>query len=174
MRFPLPARRGAFALHACVPALLLAFAAIPACGQGPGAGGATRFGISVGGISTVGILIEFVDDAHSFEIALGTWSFRDLSVSVVAKQYFGAGAAQPFVGGGLWAVIASPADERTGLALVLRAPIGVDWGFADDHSIGGALSVNVGLAVRRTDPDDDMPMNRRLVPLPEFYYRYTR
>lgn len=143
--------------------------------QGPDAGSLTRFGISVGGISTVGVLVEFVRDARSFEVALGTWSFRDLAVSGVAKQYFGAGAAQPFVGAGLWMVVAAPSGaERTGFALVLRAPIGVDWGVADDHALGLGLDVNFALGVRRSDPEDRLPLNRRLVPLPELYYRFTR
>ncbi|HET9949599.1 MAG TPA: hypothetical protein VFQ22_11800, partial [Longimicrobiales bacterium] len=61
--------------------------------------------------------------------------------------------------------------ERTGIALVLRAPVGVDWAFADDHALGAALNINRALWVRRTDPLDDLPMNRRFVPLPELYYR---
>jgi hypothetical protein len=28
--------------------------------------------------------------------------------------------------------------------------------------------------VRRSDPDDDIPMTARFVPLPELYYRLTR
>ena len=140
--------------------------------QGPDAGSATRFGISFGGISTVGVLVELVHDNRSVEVALGTWSFRDLAVSAVVKQYFGAGGAQPFVGAGVWLVGAGGA--RTGVALVLRAPIGVDWSFADEHALGAALDVNLALAVRRTDAQDVMPLNRRLVPLPEVYYRFTR
>lgn len=132
-----------------------------------------RFGVSVGGISTFGVVVELFNGSRSVDLAVGTWSFRDLSVSVVAKQYFGANQARPFVGGGLWIVAASPADERTGLALVLRAPVGVDWEVADRHSLGATLNVNRGLWVRRSDPEDDLPMNARLVPLPELYYRFT-
>jgi len=154
-------------------AALLATTA-PLAGQGPDAGHGTRFGVSFGGISTIGLLVEVFDDSRSVEIAVGTWSFRDLSVSAVAKQYFGAGAAQPYVGAGLWTVLSFPPEERTGVALVLRAPIGVDWGVADDHSLGAALNVNRALAVRRSDPDDDAPLEGRLVPLPEVWYRFTR
>lgn len=159
-----------------VASTLLAFAVGTAAlsAQGPSAGAGTRFGVSVGGISTVGLVVEFFDDAHSVEFAAGTWSFRDLGLSVVGKQYFGAGAAKPFVGAGLWVVTARPAQERRGLALVLRAPIGVDWAIADEHALGGALNVNRALVVRRSDPDDDIPMSARFVPLPELYYRLTR
>jgi hypothetical protein len=158
--------------------LALAFAlapALPAGAQGSGAGDGVRIGVSFGGISTVGLSVELFEDTHAVEVTLGTWSFRDLSVSAVYKEYFGASRARPFVGAGLWAVAAWPADpgERTGLALVLRAPVGVDWSFVDDHALGLALNVNRGLAVRRSDPLDDLPMNQRFVPLPEVYYRFT-
>lgn len=154
--------------------LALLIAAVPVVAQGPNVGTGTRFGISLGGISTVGLVVEFFDDSRSVEVALGTWSFQDVSVSAVVKQYFGAGAAQPFVGAGLWAVAASPPEERTGFALVLRAPIGVDWGLNDTHSFGAVLNVNRSLTVRRPDPENERPMEGRLVPLPEIYYRLTR
>jgi hypothetical protein len=158
-----------------IVALAAALTSAPALSQGPKAGSGARFGITVGGISTVGVVFEYYKNARGLELGFGTWSFRDLSVSAVAKQYFGAGAAQPFLGAGLWAIAAAPSgDERLGIALVLRAPIGVDWGLTDDHSLGAALSVNRGLAVRRSDPEDDLPLNKRLVPLPELYYRFTR
>jgi len=155
-------------LIACAPA-------VPAGAQGSDAGDGVRIGVSFGGISTAAVVVELFDDTHAVELALGTWSFRDLSVSAVYKEYFGASRARPFVGGGLWAVVAWPSDpeERTGRALVLRAPIGVDWSFVDDHALGFALNVNRGIAVRRSDPLDQLPMNDRFVPLPEAYYRFT-
>lgn len=159
------------------PFLALALAlvtAVPAAGQGSNAGDGIRFGVSVGGISTVGLVVELFRDTHAVELGVGTWSLRDLSVSAVYKEYLGASRVRPYVGGGLWVVAARAIDpaERTGLALVLRAPVGIDWAFAADHAAGLALNVNLGLAVRRSDPADDLPMNRRLVPLPELYYRF--
>ncbi len=139
-----------------------------------GSGDGVRFGITAGGISTVGFAIEFFHDHHSLDITVGTWSFRDVSVSVVGKEYLGAGALHPFVGGGLWVVAAAPPGERLGLAAVLRAPIGVDWRAVGRHSLGLTMNVNRALAVRRTDPEDQLPLNRRLVPLPGVYYRWTR
>jgi hypothetical protein len=158
-----------------VLALGLALAAAsPSTAQSSGAGEGIRFGLSFGGISTVGLVFEVYDDTHAVELGVGTWSFRDLSVSVLYKEYFGASRVRPYVGGGLWAVVARAVEptERTGLALVLRAPVGIDWSLADDHSAGLALNVNRGLGVRRSDPLDDLPMNRRFVPLPELYYRF--
>jgi len=155
-------------LYACV-------AVVPLAAQGSDAGDGFRVGISLGGISTVGVTLELFRDTHALELGIGTWSFRDVSISTVYKEYIGGKALRPFVGAGLWAVIAAPAfeGERTGLALVLRAPVGVDWSFVDDHAIGLALNLNRGLLVRRSDPEDVLPMNRRLVPLPEAYYRLT-
>jgi hypothetical protein len=152
---------------------LLAVVAPAGRAQGPDAGDGLRIGVSLGGISTVAIDVELFRDARSLDLAIGTWSFRDLSLSAVVKQYFGAGAAKPVVGGGLW-MVAAPGDERTGWALVLRAPVGVDWALADDHALGAFLNVNRALWVRRSNPADQVPLNRRLVPLPELYYRYTR
>jgi hypothetical protein len=155
---------------------IVSLTAAPAAAQASGAGDGVRFGVSVGGISTVGVVVEIFRDTHALELGVGTWSFRDLSVSAVYKEYFGASRLRPFVGAGLWAVAARAIDdtEQTGLALVLRAPVGVDWSFADDHAAGLALNLNLGLAVRRSDPLDDLPMNRRLVPLPELYHRFKR
>lgn len=147
-----------------------------AAAQGSNAGDGVRFGLSFGGISTVSIGVELFRDGRSLDLALGTWSFNDVSVSAVAKQYFGGRAARPVVGLGLWVVGAGPAEagERTGFAVVVRAPIGLDWEFVDRHALGTFINVNRGLWVRRSNPDDDIPMVQRLVPLPEVYYRYRR
>lgn len=154
--------------------LLAGVAAAPLDAQGSDAGDGFRIGLSFGGISTVGVTVELFRDTHAIEAGLGTWSFRDLSVSAVFKEYIGGRALRPFVGAGLWMVAAAPLleNERTGFALVARAPVGVDWAFVDDHAVGAALNLNFGLAVRRSDPEDDLPMNRRLVPLPEMDYRF--
>ena len=50
------------------------------------------------GISTVALNVEFFRDSNALDLALGTWSFRDLSVSAVAKHYFGANSARPVAG----------------------------------------------------------------------------
>ncbi len=156
-----------------VALLALAAHALPAAAQGSRAGDGVRLGVSFGGISTVGVVVEVFRDTHAVELALGTWAFRDVSLSTVYKEYFFGSRLRPYVGGGFWVVAAFPPGERAGLALVLRAPVGVDWRFIDDHSIGAALNLNRALGVRRTDPDDDRPLNNRLVPLPELYYRLT-
>lgn len=163
------------------PPRLLAVAVILACGlltpraalaQGTGSGDGVRFGVSFGGISTVGFTVEYFHDNRSLDLTVGTWSFRDLSASIVVKEYFGRSDALPFVGAGLWLVVARPAGERTGFAGVLHAPVGVDWRAAGDHFLGLQMNVNRALWVRRSDPEDELPLNRRLVPLPGVYYRW--
>ncbi len=162
-------------IAAALALILVASAPVSAQAPGPDVGDGVRFGVSVGGISTVGVSVEFFHDSRSLDLTLGTWRFRDVSFSVVGRQYFGASAARPVVGLGLWTVAARPSgDERVGWSLVLRAPIGVDWEVSDPHALGVFLNVNRGLWVRRSDPEDTMPLNRRLVPLPELYWRLTR
>ena len=95
---------------------------------------------------------------------------------MVGKEYFGTGALRPFLGAGLWLVGAAPPEpgHQFGLAAVLHAPVGVDWRVVSDHYTGAAINVNQALWARRTDPEDDLPLNRRLVPLPGVYYRWSR
>ena len=135
-----------------------------------------RIGISFGGISFMGLVSEYRWGDRSVELNVGTWSFRDLSVSLVGKQYFGPGDFRPFAGFGLWTVVAPYHDqgERTGMALMLRAPIGVDWNPDAGHYLGAHLSLNRAVWIRRQDPQDDYPPADRLVPLPGFYYLWNR
>lgn len=133
-----------------------------------------RLGISVGGISTLGLVVEYVDGHGSTELNVGTWSFRDLSLSLIRRHYLGVADARPTVGLGLWGVLAFPPDERMSTVLVLRAPVGIDWRVTGDHSLTFDINVNQGLWIRRSDPDDDTPMNRRLIPLPGLSYRWRR
>lgn len=148
----------------------------PLAGQAIGSGETTRFGVTFGGVSTIGFTVEYVHGHQGYEVTVGTWSFHDLSLAVDAKEYLGAGSLRPFVGAGLWLVGAAPRGkgERLGLAAVLQAPIGVDWNVVGRHSVGFTINVNRALAVRRTDPEDQLPLNHRLVPLPGFYYRWAR
>ncbi len=131
-----------------------------------------RFGISVGGISTVGLIVEYIDGQNSLELNVGTWSFRDLSVSLVQRHYLGVAHVRPSIGLGLWGVVGFPADERASAALVVRAPIGMDWNIEAAHALTLDINLNRALWVRRSDPDDDLPANHRLIPLPGLAYRW--
>jgi len=135
-----------------------------------------RIGISFGGISFIGFIMEYRWDHQAVDFTVGTWAFRDISLSVVGKQYFGPGNFRPFAGVGLWAVIAPHhgRGEREGIALLARAPIGFDWNLGADHHLGSSISLNRALWIQRKDPVDDTPPSDRLIPLPGFYYRWKR
>jgi hypothetical protein len=163
----LPAMRTPLAGLACV----LALAVIPHAVRGQDDNG-VRVGVTVGGTSFIGLSLEFFDGQRSMELAVGTWSARDLSISVVGRQYFGAKSVRPVVGLGLWTVVAWPGSTRPGFALVARAPIGFEWNPGGGNFLSMDINVNRGLWVRRTDPFDDTPMSHRLVPLPGLAYRW--
>jgi hypothetical protein len=136
-----------------------------------------RVGVTVGGASFVGLVVEYRRDATAAELGLGTWALRDVSLSLSGKYYAGRAAVSPYAGLGLWSVIARPeggSGERTGLALLLRAPVGIDVGVADHHAIGLEIGLTRALAIRRPDPEDDLPLARRIVPLPGMYYKVGR
>lgn len=162
-----PARRPALAL-----ALLLALALPRAAAAQPDEP-QFRVGISLGGVSTVGLVLEQVWEWGSVELMLGTWSFRDVSLSLVHKQRIGGGDVYGVAGVGVWAVVAFPADERTGLAVVGRVPVGVEWDAGDRHFLSMEVGLNRALWVRRTDPEDFTPLNRRIVPLPNASWRWA-
>ena len=154
--------------------LILALGCVPSAihGQSPADDDGLRIGISLGGVATVGLVLEYFDGNRSIDLTVGTWAFQDLSLSIALKQYFGASPVRPFIGAGLWLVAANPSDGRLGLAVVLRAPLGVDWNMTGAHSIGAGLNVSRALWVRRTDPEDEPPLTGRWVPLPGVYYRF--
>lgn len=136
-----------------------------------------RVGITVGGASFVGLVVEYRRDAAAAEMGLGTWALRDVSLTLSGKYYAGRAAVSPYAGLGIWTVMARPqpgAGERAGLALLLRAPVGLDVGVADHHALGLELGLTRALAIRRPDPGDDLPLARRIVPLPGMYYKVGR
>jgi hypothetical protein len=130
-----------------------------------------RFGVTLGGTGFLGLTAEYQWGRQSVEVTLGTFSLRDLSLALSAKQYVGGGRVKAFAGLGLWG-IADFGQERTGLALVLRGPVGGDWRVADEHYGGIEIGLNRALAVHRTDPEDRSPPASRIVPLPGIYYRF--
>ncbi len=152
-------------------ALTVSGAVLPTAVEAQPADG-LRVGLTVGGTSFLGISLEFLSGNRSLEVTVGSWAAQDLAVSIVGRQYFGASSARPVVGAGLWAVLAFPPEGRTGIALVARAPIGIDWNVAGDHFLALDINLNRGLWVRRSDPEDRAPMNHRLVPLPGLAYRW--
>ena len=129
-----------------------------------------RFGVSAGGASTLALVAEYRWPHQGVEVQLGTWGFRDVSLSATAKQYLGSSAVEPFAGVGLW-VMAASSEKGRGYGLLARVPVGFDVWFADRHSASVTVYLNRALALRRPDPEDLRPPRARLVPLPEFAYR---
>ena len=133
-----------------------------------------RVGVTAGGIGSFGASVEFVWGSWSVDVNLATFTFKEVSLAVTGKHYFGGGDLRPFMGVGLWGIAGSTGEEgsQTGKALILRIPVGGDWNFTGKHYLGGSLAVNEGLWIDRADPADDRPVSRQPIPLPGFYYRF--
>ena len=165
---PTPPRATRAALAAA--ATLVAAATLAAAA--PGAASAQyRFGVSFGGASTVALVVEHRWAHQGLEVQAGTWGFRDLSLSVNARQYVGSYRVEPFVGVGLWGMVAR-AEEGTGYALIARFPTGLNWDIGSRHAVSMNIYLNRALALKRPDPEDRRPPRTLLVPLPELSYRF--
>ena len=155
-----------------IPTVLAALALAAALGAAPaGAQEGLRVGLSLGGTGVVGVVGEWRWDDHGVELLVSTFSFRDLGVSLVGKQYFGASWLKPAVGAGLWLATGRTPDG-SGQALMARFPVGGDWRVTHGHY--GTFEVNVhrGLWVNRPDPTDDAPIRQRMIPIPSVSYRW--
>ncbi len=130
-----------------------------------------RFGVSLFGASMAALVGEYRWDNRGVEVQVGTWRLRDISVSVTAKQYLGSRSVEPFVGVGLWGIVARE-EEGTGAGLVARLPVGAGWDFASGHNAAFTIHLNRALAVRRPGAGEGPPLRTSLVPLPEFSYRW--
>lgn len=155
------------------PALLVAVLALPAAPVQAQEEAHLRAGISILGTSMVALVLEHVDGKRGLELSLGTWTFRDVSLSAVARYYHGDSALRPTVGAGLWTVVAPPRDgERAGFALVARFPVGLDWRMKAHHYLGLDVNLNRALWLRRVDLEE-RPMRRGVVPIPGLLYRFA-
>lgn len=157
--------------HAALAALALLAWGPPRLGAQAVNDEGVRVGISLAGTGFVSLVVEYRWGNTAVEAALSTISFRDVGLYGGARAYLGSTSPQPVLGLGLWGLVAG-SEDRTGGALVLRAPIGVDWNVSGGHSLGFNIALNKALVVRRSDPTDTEPPNPRLVPLPALEYRY--
>ncbi len=132
-----------------------------------------RIGVTAGGVGSIGASVELLWGSTSIDVNLATFSFREVSLAVTGKQYFGGGDMRPFVGVGLWGIAGSTGQEGegTGKALLLRLPVGGDWNFTGSHHFGLSLAVTEALWIDRADPENERPVRRRPFPFPGFYYR---
>lgn len=130
-----------------------------------------RVGVALGGTGLVGVVIERLWGRRAVELLVTTFSFRDVAVSVVGKEYFGASRLRPVLGAGL-SLITGEGEGGRGAALVARFPAGADWWLGSGHSVTAEINVNRALWVRRPDPTEERPMSRRLIPIPGLSYRW--
>ena len=130
-----------------------------------------RIGVGLGGTGFLSLLVEYRWGNAAVDLALSTLSFHDVGLYAGGRAYLGSASPQPVVGLGLWGLLAGR-EDRTGAALILRAPIGVDWSVTGAQALGFNIALNRALVVRRPDPADTEPPNPRLVPLPSLEYRY--
>lgn len=140
-----------------------------------GTDGATaqyRFGVSLGGAGSAALVAEYRWSHQGIELQAGTWRFRDLNLSLTAKQYVGTYDVEPYVGLGFWGIVAG-SETGTGMGLIARFPVGFSWDFASAHTAGAALHFNRALVVKRPDPEDRRPPRGAFIPLPEISYRWS-
>ncbi len=141
-------------------------------GDGPNARRSRfRVGVTFGGTNLAGVSFELRRGGWAAETSIGSFSLRDVSLAVTAKRYFSGRTFQPYVGAGLWGIGAST-EEGRGAALISRFPVGLDWKFVRQHSVGVEVSLNRALWVDRADPTDTDPPSTTLIPIPSLYYRY--
>ena len=129
-----------------------------------------RVGLSFGGTGFVGVVAERLWNDRGVELLVTTFSFHDIGVSVVGKQYFGASWLKPSVGGGLW-LLTGRTPDGTGTALIARFPLGADWKISGPSHLTWEVNAMRGLWVQRPDPDDDFPITQRVIPIPAIAYR---
>lgn len=132
-----------------------------------------RVGLVFGGTSVFGVVVEHLEGRRGIELTVGTWNFRNVSLSAVAKAYLGPSAFRPALGAGLWAVMGlRPQEgERGGAALIARFPIGFDWRVVPGHYLGMEVDVNRALWMRRAD-FSELPPSPRTIPIPAMSYRF--
>lgn len=151
--------------------ILLAGAPHPAAAQLP-ASGEWRFGARLGGTGSISLVAEyFWDDERSVEAALGTISFRNLTLAGTVHQYLGSDSFRPMAGAGFW-IAGGLTEEGVPIALLFRAPLGFDWQADGEHYVSADITLIRGIAVRRPAPGDDRPLSGGWVPLPSLTYWY--
>ncbi len=132
-----------------------------------------RIGVTLGGTALIGLSLEHIWDQTAVELNIGTWAFKDISVSLAGKQYLGEGRIRGFLGLGLWSVTASQ-EEGIGSGLILEAPIGFEVEIFRRTAFGAALNVSRALWIKRADPEDETPPSNRIIPLPGFYAKWAQ
>lgn len=154
-------------------ALLAVLSGSAAAQATPRAMDGVRVGVALGGAGLMGLTVEWIgEDLRGVEAMLATWGFRDVSLAITGRHYFGGGYVRPVVGAGLW-LSHSFAEGGSGTALLVRAPLGFDWRATGEQFLGVSVVVNRMLWLVRGSPEaEDLPPEGRLVPLPELAWRW--
>jgi len=129
----------------------------------------SRIGISLGGTHLVGLNLEYYFYENSIGLNFGSWEFQDLCVSLQLKRYFSSSPVQPYIGIGIWEVMAF-SDTGIGYLTLLNFPAGVDWKFSENNYLGLEADLNYALYVTATGGSPSI--SRPFVFLPGVYYRY--
>lgn len=132
--------------------------------------------VSLGGTHLIGLGIEYRFGKNSIGASVGSslifeGPLQDLSLSLHAKRYLREGDLSPYVGIGIWDLIAFPGDGF-GQLVFLNALLGTDWNFATRHSLGVEFDLNYAIYVGWTGDEEHPSLNRRFLILPAAYYNY--
>jgi hypothetical protein len=131
-----------------------------------------RVGVVFGGLGFIGAVVEGIWNDRSAEAVVSTFAFHDVSVSLAAKQFFGASWLKPALGAGVTYMVARSPDG-VGSALIARFPLGGDWKMSPGHYLTWEVNVTRALLVNRPDPADDAPPTQRIIPFPSLSYRVS-
>jgi hypothetical protein len=128
-----------------------------------------RIGIQFGGTQFLGINIEKFYGDNSVRLNLGFFEVQEICISCSFNHYFLSSDVRPFVGIGLWDVLAITPGGIGSLTL-LNVPIGVDWNVKNRHFLGAELDINYGIFC--IDPEGQKEIENIFLPFPGIYYKY--
>lgn len=128
-----------------------------------------RFGISLGGTQFVAFSIEKFYGDNSLRLNLGVFEIHEICISGSFNHYFLASQPRPFVGIGLWDVLAIT-PHGIGSLTLLTLPIGLDWNVKNRHFLGAELDINYGFFC--IDPEGQKEVEKIFLPFPGIYYKY--
>lgn len=129
-----------------------------------------RFGVSFGGTQFVGFSIEKFYGDNSLRLNLGVFEIEEICISLSVNRYLTTSDLRPFVGIGLWDVVAIT-PKGLGSLTLLNIPVGLDWNANGKHFLGAELDLNFSLFC--IDPEKgSKKLNRRFIPFPGIYYKY--
>jgi hypothetical protein len=128
-----------------------------------------KIGISFGGSQFVALSVEKFFSDNSFRLNLGFFEIHEICLSGSFNHYFLSSKVRPFVGIGIWDVLAIT-PRGIGSLTLLNIPIGVDWNVKNRHFLGTEVDVNYGFFC--IDPEGRKEAEKIFLPFPGIYYKY--